>query len=212
MNRFQSALKSLPTESLTLPTIPALVVALLACGCGTAWGVRKPQSVYQNTVLKDSHTEQGKPSAAVLNSSLRTIKKAVASCSDVYTHMEPGNKTPTLQRVLSDENYKKDMLNLRHSVEFTDGLLAHPQIISGRFLVTLLSVLDDLSVSAGSSRFEVVSAMIAPPHNPPGSGELVYMSEELANCQKGLFNATDDYVTLVTDYVGDEDDKLSAKH
>ena len=58
MRNSLSALKGLPAKASGLPTIFALVIALLAFDCGTAWAAKKPKPVYQDAVLKDFHTEQ----------------------------------------------------------------------------------------------------------------------------------------------------------
>jgi hypothetical protein len=46
--------------------------------------------------------------------------------------------------------------------------------------------------------------------NPPSGDELIAASTSLADCQTALFNAGDDFVEIVMNYVGAEDDALAA--
>jgi hypothetical protein len=44
--------------------------------------------------------------------------------------------------------------------------------------------------------------------NVPNSSDLVLMSEAVNSCQKSLFNAGNDYVELVLNYIGAQDNAL----
>jgi hypothetical protein len=153
---------------------------------------------------------QSTPDTATLTLSLKTISKALAGCREVYTRKAVGTSKPILKLVLQPDDYDKDMKSLELAEGFTNGLLAHPDRMTGKALVAILSTMDDVSVGAGSTRFELLSAAIT--KNAPNSSDLVLMSEVVNSCQKSLFNAGDDYVELVMNYVGAQDDALVIAH
>jgi hypothetical protein len=99
------------------------------------------------------------------------------------------------------------MKSLELAEGFTNGLLAHPDRMTGKALVAILSTMDDVSVGAGSTRFELLSVAIT--KNVANSSDLVLMSEAVNSCQKSLFNAGDDYVELVMNYIGAQDNALA---
>jgi hypothetical protein len=146
------------------------------------------------------------PAPATIALSLRTVSKALAQCREVYTETSTGTSTPILKLVLSAENYGKDMKVLREAELFTNTLIAHPERTTGKALVAILSTMDDVSVGAGSTRFEVLSSAITNKAGAPKSETLFFMSEAINSCQRALFDAGDDYVTLVLDFVGAEDE------
>jgi hypothetical protein len=98
------------------------------------------------------------------------------------------------------------MKSLELAEGLTDGLVARPDRMTGKALVAILSTMDDVSVGAGSTRFELLSAVIT--KNVPNSSDLVLMSEAANSCQKSLFNAGNDYVELVLNYIGAQDNAL----
>lgn len=116
---------------------------------------------------------------------------------------------PILKLVLRASDYDKELRNLDLAEGITNGLIAHPDRISGKTLVAILSTMDDVSVGAGSTRFEVLSAAITNNPDIPNSADLVMMSEAVNSCQKSIFNAGDDYVGLVLNYVGTQDKALA---
>jgi hypothetical protein len=146
------------------------------------------------------------PAPATIALSLRTISKALAQCREVYTKTSAGTSTPILKLVLSADNYGKDMKVLGEAELFTNTLIAHPERLTGKALVAILSTMDDVSVGEGSTRFEVLSAAITNKAGAPKSETLFFMSEAINSCQRALFDAGDDYVTLVLDFVGAEDE------
>lgn len=87
-------------------------------------------------------------------------------------------------------------------------LIARPDKVAGRFLVAILSSSDDFSIGVGSTRTEVMSQIALKSANANRVNELILASESLNDCQKSLFNAGDDYVGLVMDFVGAEDNAL----
>jgi hypothetical protein len=153
------------------------------------------------------------PPAATLNLSLKTMSKALAGCRESYARVYAGTIGPFLRPIVGADNFDKDMLSLGHAEAYTSFLIAHPDKVSGKMLVALLSTSDDFSIGVGSTRAEVLRHMVI--DAGPGS-EVARMSiaaEALNDCQKSLFNAGDDYVELVINYVGGEDDALSrARH
>ena len=152
---------------------------------------------------------QPAPATSTLILSLKTISKALAGCREVYTRKSIGTPKPILQLVLQPDDYDKEMKSLDTAEGITKGLLARPERLNGKLLVAILSTMDDVSVGAGSTRFELLSAVITQGAAVPNSADLVLMSEAVNACQKSLFNAGDDYVDLVMNYVGAEDKSLA---
>jgi hypothetical protein len=149
------------------------------------------------------------PSTATMNLSLKTMSKALAGCRESYTRVYPGTNEPFLRRIVGEDNYNKDMLSLGHAEAFTSFLIAHPDKLSGKMLVAILSTSDDFSVGVGSTRSEVLRHMVIDRGPARKANELSLAAEALNDCQKSLFNAGDDFVELVMNYVGAEDDALA---
>jgi hypothetical protein len=80
----------------------------------------------------------------------------------------------------------KDMKVLGEAELFTNTLMAHPKRTTGKALVAILSTMDDVSVGAGSTRFEVLSAAITEKAGTPKSQTLFFMSEAINSCQRAL--------------------------
>jgi hypothetical protein len=76
-------------------------------------------------------------------------------------------------------------------------------------LVAILSTSDDFSVGVGSTRSEVLRHMVIDDNAASEATRMGLSAEALNECQKSLFNAGDDFVELVLNYVGAEDDALA---
>jgi hypothetical protein len=151
------------------------------------------------------------PSTATLSLSLKTMSKALAGCRESYTRIYPGMKEPFLKPIVGADNYNKDMLSLGHAEAFTSFLIAHPDKLSGKMLVAILSSSDDFSVGVGSTRSEVFRHMVIGEDAASKATQMSLAAEALNDCQKSLFNAGDDFVELVMNYVGAEDDALARR-
>jgi hypothetical protein len=151
------------------------------------------------------------PSTATLSLSLKTIGKALAGCRESYTHVYPGTKGPFLRPIVGADNYDKDLVSLGHAETFTSFVIAHPDKTSGRVLVAILSSSDDFSIGVGSTRSEVLRHIVIDKDATSKATELTLAAEALNSCQKSLFNAGDDFVELVMNYVGAEDDALARR-
>jgi hypothetical protein len=149
------------------------------------------------------------PLPSTLSLSLKTMSKALASCRVSYTRVYPGASVPLLKSVVGEDDYNKDLASLGSAEKIVNGLIANPDRVTGRYLVALLSSADDFSLGVGSSRTEALRHMILD-KNQDGT-ELLVASEALNSCQKSLFDAGDDFVGIVMDYVGAEDDVVAAK-
>lgn len=149
------------------------------------------------------------PSTATLTLSLKTMSKALAGCRESYTRVYPGSTAPLLKSVVGTDNYNKTLMSLGQAEKMTNVLIARPDKVAGRFLVAILSSSDDFSVGVGSTRTEVMSQIALKSANAHRVNELILASESLNACQKSLFNAGDDYVGLVMDFVGAEDNALT---
>lgn len=149
------------------------------------------------------------PSTATLVLSLKTISKALAGCRQVYETKKSNSSIPLIKAAIGSDPYDRDMQSLTAAEKLTNGLIQNPGKITGRFLVAILSTSDDLSVGIGSTRMELLRNLLK--ENSGISAEilqpLMSLDVSLADCQKSLFNAADDYVDLVMKYVGSEDEK-----
>ena len=118
-----------------------------------------------------------------------------------------------MKQVVGKENYEKDLISLGHAEKVTNFLIGHPDKMSGRTLVLILSTSDDFSVGVGSTRAAIFARLLDPMIKVPVSeiSKYVPAAAALDGCQKSLFNAGDDYVDLVIKFVGAEDDTLSDK-
>jgi hypothetical protein len=96
------------------------------------------------------------PSAATLDLSLKTMNRALAGCRESYTQVYPGSQEPFIKPIVGADNYDKDLKSLDHAEAFTSFMLAHPDKVSGKMLVAVLSTSDDFSVGVGSTRSEVL--------------------------------------------------------
>ena len=76
-------------------------------------------------------------------------------------------------------------------------------------LVAILSTSDDFSVGVGSRRAELLRRMVIDAGAASKVAQMSIAAEALNDCQKSLFNAGDDIVDLVMNYVGAEDDALA---
>jgi hypothetical protein len=150
------------------------------------------------------------PSTETLLLSLKTMNKAFAGCRETYMRPKEGSAEPLLKEVIGAENYGKDIASLDHAEKITTFLVAHPSQISGKALVLILSTSDDFSVGVGSTRASILSRFVDPSTKLSGSSAIAYASAAAAldNCQKNIFNAGDDYVGLVMNFIGAEDDAL----
>lgn len=106
------------------------------------------------------------------------------------------------------------MKSLDRAESLTNFLVAHPDQITGKALVAILSTSDDFSVGVGSTQSEILRSLIREDSKvtPQVGGELVPLATSLDDCEKSLFDAGDDYVGLVMDFVGAEDEALATVH
>lgn len=155
------------------------------------------------------HASAQAPPAATLNLSLKTMNKALVGCRESYIRVYSGTNRPFLLPIVGADNYNKDMLSLGHAEAFTSFLIAHPDKVSGKMLVTILLSADDFSVGVGSTRSEVLRHMVIDEDASRKATQMSLAAEGLNDCQKSLFNAGDDFVELVMNYVGAEDDALA---
>jgi hypothetical protein len=140
------------------------------------------------------------PSDEMLTLSLRTMNKALVACKESYS-------VPLVKSTVGVENYNKDMKSLNMALKLSDFLIAHPNQVTGKTLVAILSTADDFQVGVGSTRFLALSASI---QGTIKADMMMALITSLTDCQKGLFNAGDDYVGLTLGTVGAEDDALVA--
>jgi hypothetical protein len=151
------------------------------------------------------------PSTSTLSLSLKTISKALPGCRETYTRTSSGAKEPMLMSIVGQDNYEKDITSLGHAETFVNALIAKPDITSGKILVAILSTSDDFSIGVGSTRAEVLRHMVIDRSTTERQTELMLESKALNDCQKTLFNAGDDFVDLVMNFVGAEDNALSSR-
>jgi hypothetical protein len=100
------------------------------------------------------------------------------------------------------ENYYKDLKSLDHAETFTSFLIAHPDKVSGKVLVAVLSYCQPLTTSQSGSglRHMIVDK------DGVSMTRMTVAAEALNDCQKSIFNAGDDFVELVMNYVGAEEE------
>jgi hypothetical protein len=157
--------------------------------------------------LSSSAFAQKAPSSETLLLSLKTMSKALAGCRETYARVQPGITGPLLRVVIGTDGYDKTMVDLRRAEKFTKFLIEHPDQIKGGTLVSILSTSDDFSIAVGSTRAEIFASLVRKDGKVTSqmAQELVTTSTDLNACQKSLFNAGDDYVDLVMQYVEAED-------
>jgi hypothetical protein len=163
-------------------------------------------------VTSQAQSPSKAPDAATLNLSLKTMGKALAGCKESYLYVQNGTSVPLIKAILGEADYEKDMTSLRHAETFVNTMAAHPERVTGKSLVATLSSTDDFSVGVGSTRLAILSNLISVNRkaNAPSPDELLVASQSLADCQKALFNAGDDFVDIVMNYVGAEDDVMAS--
>jgi hypothetical protein len=152
------------------------------------------------------------PSADTMRLSVRTMSKALAGCRESYTRVYSGDSEPLLMAIVGTDNYEKDLTSLERAQNFANVLIAHPDKLSGKLLVAILSTSDDFSIGVGSTRAEALRHIVIDQSNVHRQQELMLAAESLNDCQKSLFNAGDDFVELVMNYVGAEDVALAARN
>lgn len=147
------------------------------------------------------------PSAEALRLSLKTMGKALTGCRENYTFALPGSTSPLLKMVNGDDGYKKTLTSLDKAENFIKFLLEHPEKMSGRMLVAILSTSDDFSIGLGSHRTEILTNLIRGDKTitPEMSKHLVVVDVRLATCQRSLYDAGDDFAGYVMMYVAAQD-------
>ncbi len=150
---------------------------------------------------------QNAPPSEALVLSLKTVNKALAGCRETYTRVQPGATSPLLKLLVGAEGYDKTMMSLDRAEKFSKFLIDHPDQIKGGMLVAILSTSDDFSVGIGSTRFEILSSLARKDSSlPPNlTAGLAVVDANLNACQKSLFNAGDDYVGLVLQFINAQD-------
>jgi hypothetical protein len=151
------------------------------------------------------------PSSPTLGLSLKTMSKALAGCRESYTRVYPGASAPLSESLVGVENYKTDLKSLTASEKLANFLIAHPEQVTGKILVMILSTADDFTLGVGSTRTEIFRHVALDVNDPKRESELLVASESLNDCQKSLMNAGDDFVEIVANYIGAEDSALAAK-
>jgi hypothetical protein len=153
------------------------------------------------------------PSKDTIVLSLKTMNKALSGCRMTYAQRKENSTEPLLRNIIGSENYDKDLMSLGHAEKITSFLIAHPDQISGKSLVMILSTSDDFSVGVGSTRAAILTRFVDPASKVSGGEASSYAAAaaSLDVCQKNIFNAGDDYVDLVFRFVGAEDDALARR-
>jgi hypothetical protein len=126
--------------------------------------------------------------------------------------VQNGTAVPLVKVVTGAADYEKDMASLKHAETFVNAMVAHPESVTGKALVATLSSTDDFYAGVGSTGLAILGSLISGKDkpNPPNPDELIVASQSLADCQVAVFNAGDDFVDIVMNYVGTEDDALAA--
>jgi hypothetical protein len=137
------------------------------------------------------------------------MSKALAGCRTSYLRIYPGSATPLLKTVLGPDDYNKDLMSMGTAERLVNALIANSDKVTGKALVMILSTSDDFSVGVGSTRADVLRHIVLDTTSQKAN-QLMVAAESLNDCQKSLFNAGDDFVELVMNYVGAEDDALAA--
>jgi hypothetical protein len=160
-----------------------------------------------------SQAQSKAPDPATLTLSLKTLSKALAGCRTSYLRVQNGTNIPFLKTTIGATDYEKDMTSLTHAETFVNVMAAHPERVTGKSLVATLSSTDDFYAGVGSTRLAILGNLISAKKvaNPPNADELIVASTLLADCQAAVFNAGDDFVDLVMNYVGAEDDIVAAR-
>ena len=158
------------------------------------------------------HSFAQPPSTETIILSLKTMNKSLAGCRESYKLVATGTSAPLIKLVIGADSYNKDLESLDGAEEFVSLLIEHPNRITGKGLVAVLSTSDDFSIGVGSAESEILRALVRGDHDitPEMATELVPLSASLNACQRSLFNAGDDYVELVMRFVGEEDEALAA--
>jgi hypothetical protein len=171
-----------------------------------------PKSSFRNVFLMlaalGSHAvAQEAPSSETLVLSLKTLSKALAGCRETYTWARPRAASPLLKSIVGADGYYKTMVSLDGAEKFTKFLIEHPDQIKGGMLVIILSTSDDFSVGVGSTRTEILASLVREDSRVTSkmAEDLSATGLNLSACQKSLFNAGDDYVGLVLQYINTED-------
>jgi hypothetical protein len=159
-----------------------------------------------------SQAQSRTPDPVTLSVSMKTIGKALAGCRASYVRVQDGSKIPLVKAIVGATDYEKDMTSLTHAETFVNTMVAHPKRVTGKWLVATLSSTDDFYAGVGSTRLAILGGLISGKKaNSPTANELPLTSQSLADCQAAVFNAGDDFVDLVMNYVGAEDDALTAR-
>jgi hypothetical protein len=163
--------------------------------------------------LTAAYAQSHASAPSTLTLSLKTMGKALAGCRVSYERVQTGTKIPLVKAIIGASDYEKDMTSLSHAETFVNVMAAHPERVSGKSLVAALSSTDDFYAGVGSTRLAILSSLISPKSkiNAPSADELMMASTSLADCQSAAFNAGDDFVDLVMNYVGAEDDALAER-
>jgi hypothetical protein len=148
------------------------------------------------------------PATSTLLLSLKTMSKALAGCRVSYERPQNGSTTSLVKSIIGASDYQKDIMSLGYAEKFVNSMIAQPNLITGKSLVATLSTSDDFSAGVGSTRLAVLGKIIGA--SVPSRDELMAASTSLADCQTAVFNAGDDFVGLVMDYVGAEDDVVTS--
>jgi hypothetical protein len=150
------------------------------------------------------------PSTATITLSLKTISKALAGCREIYTQVLPGATMPLIKQALGAEAYEKDMQSLGNAETVTNGLIKNPDKIAGKWLVLVLSLSDDFALGAAATQVNLVMSFVKSDlgRGSQSADQILLVANTLGSCQRSLFNAGDDFVNLVSDFVGAEDDAL----
>jgi hypothetical protein len=136
------------------------------------------------------------------------MSKALAGCRESYTRVYPGDNEPFLKPIVEADNYDKQVAVLGSAEKATNFLIAHPEKITGMILIAVLSSTDDFSVGVGSTKAEVIRHMAIDRDALTKATRMKVAEEAMNDCQKSLFNAGGDFVELVMNFVGAEDDAL----
>ena len=156
------------------------------------------------------HGQSQAPASSTLVLSLKTMSKALGVCRVAYEQHQSGSNTPMVKAVIGASDYQKDMTGLGNAEKLVGIMIAHPDRITGQTLVATLSTSDDFYAGVGSTRLAILGKLIATKGaSDPSTDELMVASTSLADCQTALFNAGDDFVGLVLDFVGAEDDAVA---
>ncbi|HVW08802.1 MAG TPA: hypothetical protein VHC90_09480 [Bryobacteraceae bacterium] len=154
--------------------------------------------------------QQPPPSTETLVLSLKTMSKALATCRDSYTKVLPPYSVPLIQQILGAKDYASDMDTIDQAEKITNALVASPGKITGQFLVLVLSMSDDVYIHATGTQNQLLMGLVtdALDRKSETAKSILLSTSTLGACQTALYNAGDDYVSLVTAYVGAEDAAL----